>query len=511
MQADNKNSLRFYGLAILGTALATCIGLALDPVFDLQPIDQIMIFLMGCVIVASRFGRGPAIAYSLLSANSFNFFFIEPLHSFVMYERSYWTSLIVMLVTSYVIADQAERLRQQAISALKHDHDTQSFYELTRMLAATRGYTNIAQAAAQHIEKYFAASVTIWLADSHDAAQLVPIIGQDTLHDEATHMPGMPATGTRQYSDVHASSLHISFVTNTGRKGMLGVRRNDNRLGFSTEDISMLETFANLLASSFERASAAERAEKAMVLAEKEKLRNALLSSVSHDLRTPLASIIGSSSSIIADSQTLPRTIVAELAGGIHREANRLSRIVSNLLDVTRLESGNLQLNLQPYFIEELIGAALTHAKPLLAKHHLVTKAQDHLPMVTVDGTLIEQVLVNIFANASRYAPHGTTVTITATTVEDGIKVTIADEGPGIQPGEEKNIFDKFYTSDKNKHGRGTGLGLAVCHGIITAHQGKIWAHNQPQGGACFSFILPLATEQKGDIDGSNASNHSGH
>jgi two-component system sensor histidine kinase KdpD len=241
-------------------------------------------------------------------------------------------------------------------------------------------------------------------------------------------------------------------------------------------------------------------AKKSRIDAENEKLRNLLLSSVSHDLRTPLASITGASSSIAQDADRMPRETVKDLALSINQEAKRLSHIVSNLLDITGIESGVLSLNRQPYFVNELIGAALSHMQPFSLHHRFETKVDARLPLVNVDGFLIEQVLVNLLENAAKYTPDGSVITVLARLSGAHVEISVVDNGPGIPAGNERKIFEKFYTGHKEKGG--TGLGLSICEGIIKAHQGMIRAENIPGGGASFSFTLPVAPSVPGEASG---------
>jgi len=237
-----------------------------------------------------------------------------------------------------------------------------------------------------------------------------------------------------------------------------------------------------------------------MVQAESEKLRSTLLSSVSHDLRTPLASITGASSSIVMDAEKLPVATIRDLARSIQSEATRLSRIVANLLDITILEAGQVRLNSQPYFIQEIIGSALAHAEAVLSGHTIKTQAAEDLPMVMVDGALIEQVMQNLIENAAHHTPQGSLITVSATLKGGDVLVSVGDNGAGIPKGEEEKIFDKFYTVTHRGSHKGTGLGLAICASIIGAHRRRIWAENQPEGGAIFRFTLPIADESKLEV-----------
>ncbi len=503
-----KNTLfefkpELYGLSLLAVCVCTGAGVALRSV--LTPIDQAMIYLGAVVPVAARLGRAPSLLYSLLSVTAFNFFFIEPIYTFNVYDRSYWMTFLVMLVISLMITAQASQLRVQAMISRRREHHTQTLYTLTRTLASTRGQKAMSEAVAKHIEEVFFADVTVWVPDA--ANYLSPVAGALPEVDFVKEMAVLqwcfdnrrPA-GRGTVTMPSAIGLYLPLTAISGTLGVVGILPKSDKRHFSLEEISSLETIASLFASAVERANSAEKAEKSKVEAESEKLRNILLSTVSHDLRTPLASITGAASSIAQDSGKLPPETIRELGLSIHHEADRLSRIVTNLLDVTSLESGTIKLNVQPYFVEEVIGSALTRLESALAQHTVTTEAEPDLPMVMVDAVLVEQVLINLLENASKYTAPGCIIAIRAGLRDGMVLVSVADNGPGIPKGDELRIFDKFYTTAHHRAQKGTGLGLAICQGVIRAHGGDIWAENQPHGGAAFRFTLPVAEEVAKDM-----------
>ncbi len=503
-----RNDLRafkpmLYFWSIFTVFALTVLGISLHNV--ITPIDQALFYLTGVVFVAAKFGRGPSLLYSLLSVSSFNFFFIPPVYSFNVYDRSYWLTFLVMLITSFVITSQASRLRLQAIFARKRERDTQTFYALTKELASTRGCDEISKAATKHIAEMLSVDVAIWLPDSND--QLRAIIGDlpnESVVKEASVLlwcfDNGQIAGRLTATMPSAAGLYFPMIATSGILGVMGISPVKLEREFSTEEIASLETCASLLASAIERANTADIAEQSKVEAEREKLRTTLLSSVSHDLRTPLASITGASSTIVADIDQLPRETIRDLVRSINMEAERLSHIVTNLLEVTRLESGTVQLNKQPYFIEELIGSALARLELVLSRHEVLPKSEADLPLVQADGVLIEQVLINLLENAARYTPAGSTISVSAVRNGANILVSVADNGPGIPAGNEKKIFDKFYSISQNTAQKGTGLGLAICAGIIKVHAGEIWAENRTPKGACFYFSLPISNDATKDI-----------
>ena len=501
-----KNSLiafkpKLYIWSAVTIAACTLAGIGLQSI--LKPIDQALIYLIGNVIVAVRLGRGPSIMYALLSAACFNFFFIPPLYTLEIYDRSYWMTLTVMLATSMVITSFASRLRLQVLVSRQREHHTQMLYTLTRTLASTRGQENMTDVVAKHIADIFDAEVTIWMPDSN--GHLSSITGTLPERDFVKEMAVLQwcfdhrrAAGKGTTTMPSAMGIYFPLSAVSGALGVIGILPLSIDRHFTTEDFSSLETIASLLASALERANAADMAEKSKVEIESEKLRSILLSTVSHDLRTPLASITGAASSIVSDIENLPTETTRDLAASIYQEANRLSHIVTNLLDVTSLESGTVKLNRQPYFIEEIIGSALTRLESPLAGHAVITHSEPRLPMVLIDGLLIEQVLINLLENAVKYTPQDSTITINALHQNGWVHVSVADNGPGIPKNDRKKIFDKFYTTAEQKTGKGTGLGLAICQGIIRAHSGIIEEINASEGGAVFTFTLPVAPNMEG-------------
>jgi two-component system sensor histidine kinase KdpD len=489
---------QLYVWSVLAVAVLTAFGMGLSEL--VKPIDQAMIYLMGVVLVATKFGRGPSLLYSLLSVSCFNFFFIPPIYTFNVYDRSYWLTFTVMLATSFVITSQASRLRLQAIFSRKRERDTQTFYTLTKELASTRGREDISRAVTKHIADMLNVDVAIWLPD--DQGQLQSVIGElpkESLVKEASVLQWSfdngQIAGRRTTTMPSAMGLYFPMISTSGILGVMGIAAANLDREFSDDEVASLETCANLLASALERTNIADIAEQSKLDAEREKLRTMLLSSVSHDLRTPLASITGASSTIMADIDQLPRETIYDLSRSINNEAERLSHIVINLLEVTRLESGTVQLNKQPYFIEEVIGSALERLAPILSKHIVIPKSDEGLSLVLADGVLIEQVLINLLENAVRYTPAGSTITISATRQGMTALISVSDDGPGIPVGNEKKIFDKFYSISQNNVQKGTGLGLAICASIIKTHEGEIWVESNPAGGACFCFTLPIAED----------------
>lgn len=470
-------SLNDYTGGLLVVILCTAVGKIFDKF--LLPIDQIMIYLIGAVLVAARFGYGSSILFSFVSVTAFNFFFVEPLYSLSVVNSTYWLTFLVMLITSLIIATQASRLRWQAFVSRKREGDIERFYTLTQELASTRGHKKIGETSAKQIAEVFDAKVAIWLANhSHNLEALVNDFIDDSSKEKAVAMwcfDNNQIAGKGTDTMPSSAGLYLPLIVLDKTIGVMGIYPKKKDRDFTSDEKSALETFASLISSSLERASIAAEAERTKVKAETEELRNILLSSVSHDLRTPLASIIGASESIA--SNKLKNDSVTELAKSINSEASRLAKIVKNLLDVTSIESGNLQLNKQPYYLQEIIGSAILRLKDALLNYQINIACENDLPMIEVDGVLIEQVITNLLENAIKYTPEGTAINISVKKDSNNLLIIIEDNGPGIS------------TKDTRE---GYGLGLVICHGIIKAHQGSIITENSPPIGTCFSFTLPL-------------------
>jgi two-component system sensor histidine kinase KdpD len=277
-----------------------------------------------------------------------------------------------------------------------------------------------------------------------------------------------------------------------GKVGVLGVQPEDPTRTFAPKSLHLLETFANQIALAIERRGMLEETQQAKLQAETERLRNALLSSVSHDLRTPLSVITGAASSLIEDRARLDEKTVRELSLSIYEEADRLNKLIGNLVFATRLEAGSIALRKEWLQVEEVVGAALNRMRDRVKDRAVKTLIPRDLPLVQADGVLIEQVLQNLLENCVRHTPPGTAIEISAWRTDSTVVVKVADRGAGLSQGTEQRVFERFYRGNAAAGAGGMGLGLTICRGIVAAHGGRMWAENEPRGGAGFYFSLPL-------------------
>ncbi len=505
--------LHHYIMALVPAVLLTGTLVWLREV--LQPSNLMMPYLIGIVWVALRFGRGPSFLATLFSAAAFNFFFVHPFFSFKLADEQHLITFAVLLMTGFNIGKQTANMRVSALHARRREENTSALYAMTRELTGNRGRVVLSEIAAQHISEIMDSGVSLWMPDSK--GQLVRVIDEGSAGLEASdplreESAALWAYTHRQNAGVStetlpgASGIYLPLISSNTVVGVLGVIPQAQEQ-FTTEQVTLLETFASLTAVALDRAISGELVEKTLLDTEGEKLRNILLSSVSHDLRTPLASITGAASTLLLESGKITDEYRLELLRLIHEEAARLARMVTNLLDVTSLESGSVKLNKELYFIEELIGSALMRTEHKLGQRRVVTRIDPGLPLVRMDGLLIEQVFINLLENIADHTPESTNVSIEVKLIKPDLHVIIRDDGPGIRVGDEERIFDKFYTAQDRRLSidemvREGGMGLAICRGIIAAHGGKIWAQNDPAGGALMTFTLPVKAVEEIEMAG---------
>jgi two-component system, OmpR family, sensor histidine kinase KdpD len=482
--------LRATGIVACSTALAWL----MFSHFELS--NLIMVYLLGVVLVASRSTPGPSILASLLSVAAFDFFFVPPYLTFAVGDTQYIVTFAVMLVVALVISGLTVRIRWLAEAAGQRERRTAALFALSRELAGVRGVQTILEVATRHITDVFHCRVLALLPDATGALVPQPLpggFGLDSAEQGVSRwvFEHNQQAGRGTATLPGARALYLPLAASRGPLGVLGIWPNDPHALETPEQVHQLETFLGQTSMALERARLADEAHAAQVRIETEKLRSSLLSSVSHDLRTPLAAITGASSSLIETGDRLDPATRRELLETIGDEANRLNRLVHDLLDMSRLESGSVGARMEWHPLEEILGAALAHIGKIYPDRQIVTRLPDTLPLVSVDDVLIEQVLVNLLDNAGKYSPRDTPIEVTAG-VEDGtVVVAVNDCGPGLNSEDIEHVFEKFYRG-KHPRGRGVGLGLAICRGFVEAHDGRIWAENRQAGGASFRFTLPI-------------------
>lgn len=484
-----------YGYALFGVLIATAVAWLMFPYFAAANLT--MMYLIAVIAIAFRRGRGPSVLASILSVAFFDFFFVPPYFSFAVSDFQYLLTFGVMLVVALVISNLTVRLRQQAELARSREKRTGVLYAMSRDLATHRGTGMLAQLAAKHLRDVFDAQVAIFLADADNRVQLQR--GELLFFDLDPKESGVAQwvfdhgerAGLGTDTLPGASALYLPLVGSTGPIGVVAVRPTEYSRLVNLDQLHLLESLVNQIALAIERTRLSEETQKARVRAETERMRNAILSSVSHDLRTPLATITGAASSLAEGQGELTAAAREDLARSIYREADRLDRLLKNLLDMMRIEAGAVQLSKEWHPLDEVVGAALARLEGRLRDHAVNTAFPIDLPLVLVDGVLLEQVVINLVENAVKYAPSGSAIDLSASASDREVIAEVADRGPGIPFGEEARIFDKFYRARPAREG-GVGLGLTICRGIVETHGGRIWAENRSGGGAVFRFSIPL-------------------
>jgi two-component system sensor histidine kinase KdpD len=483
---DSDYPTAAYRYALSAVIVIACTVCALLFRHLIEPVNLVMIYLVGVVFIGAHYGRGPSIVASLLAVGAFNFFFVEPYYSFGVYNEKYYITFAFMLGASLIVSSVAAKLRLQSENVSQQNAQLQGLYEAASAFASCREHRIIAETAIHQIESVLPAKVSIWLPDAQDSVH--PLLLSQGAPNEVE-----AATWAYKHDEICGKSTQTLPAAGGYYVPLMAQGKPVGVMGLALKQPDMhqplITAYASLIASAIARADATHIAEEQTMEAEREKLRNTLLSAVGHDLRTPLASITGAASTLCAQPQLAPQA--AELAHSIHGEASRLNRLVHNLLDVTRMESGALSLNRQPYFVNELIGSALQRCKESIGKHSLGLQVAKDLPLLSIDGVLIEQVLINLLENAARYTPEAGSLSVAATQTPYAVEISITDSGIGIPAGSETTIFERYKRLSEKKT-EGMGLGLAICKGIVEAHGGHIWARNKKEGGAIFTFTLPF-------------------
>lgn len=482
-----------------GAVVSCCAMLGwLAHAFGLAEANIVMIFLAGVALVATRMGRGPAVAAAIASALVFDFCFVPPHFTFAIADTEYAITFIVMLGIGLLISGLASRQRSQLKASQQQERRTGQLFRMTRQLSELSGTEFLLRTAGNQLQDIFSGDVVVYIREVNSA--LTIRYGENS--EIATHSVNSDVArwvaengkiaGANTDTLPNATAVFVPLTGSRGTLGAVGIRPRDANRFLDPDQIRLAETCASLIALSLERDESMLAAHEAEFRVETEKLRNSLLSAVSHDLRTPLAGIAGASSTLASAGDSLSAETRADLLSTISDEAERLSRLVDNLLHMTRLSSGKVEIKRQWHPIDEIVGSALTRMERQLAGRPIQIEVDASLPLVNVDSILIEQLLVNLVDNAVKYSPDDLPIDVSARETPIGVELEVADRGRGFVPGDELKVFDLFYRGDGEKPDqRGTGIGLAICRAIAEVHGGKIAAANRVGGGAVVRLTLP--------------------
>ncbi|GAA3958282.1 sensor histidine kinase [Allohahella marinimesophila] len=482
------------------TAIMTVAMLAALTIDQLLPRTNVLpVLLVGVLIAAVRTSFGASLWSSLLGLLIYNYFFTEPYHTFVIAHRDDLVTVAFFVLLSSVTGNLATRLRLQMLALRESKARIEDLLGLSRDIAGAAGELDIMQAAARFLHPRM--NAMIYCLQSNEAGHLhqaltypqqAPPLDEQTLRRANAVSTASKLDASTQQEAVPGLQLY-RLASAEGEILAVIVFRQDVTSHDLTWSEAQIRGYCQLISQALERARLSSRLETARLDAETERLRSALLSSVSHDLKTPLATMIGSTSSLLQYHDRLTPEDRQALLEGTLQEAERLHRYIDNLLDMTRLGYGTLKLERDWVTLNDIVGSATHRLQSVLSKFELIVTMADDIPLLFVHAALIEQAIVNILENAARFAPEGSTLTIEASIQEQTLSLDITDEGPGIPEAERKLVFNTFYSAAKGDRQKGTGLGLAICHGMIGAHGGRVEALDGRHGiGTTFRISLPL-------------------
>jgi two-component system sensor histidine kinase KdpD len=497
-----KSSARAWPPYLASIALIASVTLLSWPISAIiHPTNLVMLYLLAVVIVATRWGLGPSVLAALVGVLFFDVFFVEPKFRFSVSDTQYLVTFVGLFAVGVTVSYLQARARAQAAAAQRREAQTASLYEFSRVLSQSGTLDEIIQATIVHLGEYFGRRVAVLLPqDGHlvewaKSADMLALDENELAIATWVWEQGQPAgrgTGTLSATTIR----YLPLKTPRAVVGVLGIQPSAEAQHLAPEERRLMETFATQAALAIERAILAEQTRQAEEARTAERLQAALLGSISHDLRTPLVTITGVLSTLQDHEARLDDTARASLLDTAEEEAERLNRLVGNLLDMTRLEAGTLRLRLEPCDVADLIGSALEQMSSRLHDRQIITHVPQNLPLVMMDFVLMQQVLVNLLDNALKYSPVSEPVEITACVVGEELEIDVADRGFGIPPDQLARVFDKLYRIQRPQTIGGSGLGLTICKGIVEAHGGRIWAQNRTGGGTV--FVVALAIEELG-------------
>lgn len=495
-QPSKGPDLVAYAVTCVAVAGALALALLFQPVLGVENVD--LIFLIAVLLVAGRYGLWPSMVASAISGLAYNFFFFHPVYTFAIDDPAHVVAVLFFMASALIASNLAGRVRDQANAARLRARTSEALYAFSRKVAGVAALDDLLWAAAFQIAAMLKLNVVILAPeDGHLAVHLgYPpedrVDGADLAAAHWSWKHNRPA-GRGAETLPGAKRLFMPMRTSRGAVGVIGLDRERPGPLFTPDERRLLDSLLDQTAVAIERVQLAKEIDEARVLTETERLRSALLASISHDLSTPLASILGAATSLQNYDALYDSKARQELVATILDESERLHRFVRNLLDMTRLESGAIEPNREMIDIGEAIGAVLERCGRMLIQHRVELDIEPDLPMLELDAVLLEQVLINLLDNASKYTPPGSTVSVLAKRQAGNIVLQVCDEGPGMPEGELERVFTKFHRLHVGDRKRpGTGLGLAVCRGFVEALGGTITAGNRSdRSGAIFTLTFP--------------------
>lgn len=489
--------LQPYAFSVLYVGVAFAFGTLLSRTLDVRNIA--LAFLMAVLASAATAGLWPALFASVVGALAFNFFFLEPVYTFTIRDPESLVAFVFFLGAAVITSNLTARVHRQAAAARQRARTTEDLYLFSKKLAGAGTLDDVLWATAHQIASMLKVRVVILLPEGETVAVRAGYPPDDTLVDADIAAArwawdhNRPA-GRGADTLPGAKRLYLPLITEQTPVGVVGLDSDKEGPLLTPEQRRLFDALADQAAVAIERIQLVAAVDKARLAAEADKLRSALLTSISHDLKTPLASILGAAGTLRDYSRTLPEAGRGELLSTIVEESERLNRFIANLLDMTKLEAGLKSEMMAPHFVGDIVGSALRRAGPILSHHRVEIAVPSDLPMVRLDPVLFEQVLFNLLDNARKYAPVGSTIRVSVRTEGTLLALQVVDEGTGLPEADLTRIFDSFYRIRKTDHVEaGTGLGLAICKGFVEAMGGTIDASNRnDRSGAVFTIRMPI-------------------
>lgn len=463
----------------------------------------IMTYILGVLLVARLTdGYIYGMSASIIGVLAFNFFFTEPYYTFIAYRADYPVTFAVMLAAAVMTSALTTRAKREAEISSGREQRAQILYRISRSLLATENISQIAETGVENIAKLYGRIAIMATVDEAGRLGEPYVHAVNDARSDLFHTPGEKqameacassglATGSGTDRFPSGQAYYLPLLGQSGCFGVIGISCTD-RSPLSGEQKKMLEAVSSQLAMAMEREKLLDIQQRSKMEIEREQLRGNLLRAVSHDLRTPLAGILGSAAALLNHDDTLEPAEKEKLLQGIYEDTSWLIHSIENILSMTRMDEGNLSIHKSMEAVEEVVGEAISRVEKLLADHTIRVRIPDELVMLPMDGILIEQVLVNLLDNAIKHTPPGSAIDIDVQAGSDRVVFEVADNGSGIPEAYLNSVFDRFFTvAESRSERRGTGLGLSICRSIVAAHGGDISAFNNESGGATFRFALP--------------------
>ncbi len=486
-------------------ALATLLSLAFRYI-GIHESNIIIVYILGVLFVARQTDTYfYGILASAIGVMTFNFFFTEPYFTFAAYRADYPVTFIIMLIAAIITSTMTAKIKREALLSSLREERTHMLYEVSKNLLKARTINDMAGIASNSIAKLLNGSVVIILNNisEHSKKPLIyysDIAGKDNvfnaIKDEGKDILQLFDSGNSEEGTIELfENNYADYLPIQGQSNIFGIIAVScfSQRDLSFEQKTLFKAVALQFAAAMEKELLSEQQQKSKLDMERETLRGNLLRAISHDLRTPLTGILGATATIIENETVIDDKVKRELLQDIYEQTSWLIHSVENILNMTRIEEGRIHIKKKMEAVEEIVASAVSRVKKISPKHKFKINIPENLIMIPIEGTLIEQVIINLLDNAVKYTPENSTIEVTVYKEEDSVVFEVSDNGKGIPQGSISNIFDSFYIASENINirKRGIGLGLAICKSIINLHNGEIYAYNNASGGATLKFTLP--------------------